>query len=86
MMECEDNIGSLANKLFHNLPSFIETSQFENGCPPMVKKFVIHAIVRSDLANSQKNIIEKCVNICHDTICLQSNCNGKEKTSLSIGE
>ena len=83
-INCQTNVGYLANTLFKNTPSFEEVSSCEMGCSARVKKLPVAQINYEWMCQTDfYNIIIKNVILSGKRKCCQEDCPGYETTTLS---
>ncbi|EZA53598.1 hypothetical protein X777_06927 [Ooceraea biroi] len=83
-INCETNVGSLANIIFKNNPSFEEISVCNMGCPSQTQKLPAAQIDFNLLLQDDfYNIIENNIVLKGKKKCCQIGCSGFEMTTLS---
>lgn len=83
-IDCQTNVGYLANMLFKNTPSFEEISICSMGCPERTKKLPV-AQIDNNLIQQKDfyNIINDNIILTGKRKCCQKDCSGFETTTLS---
>lgn len=82
-IDCQTNVGFLANIIFKNTPSFEELSECNLGCPARYKKLPVAQIDRNLLLqNDFYNVIQNHIILTGPKKCCQKECSGYETTML----
>lgn len=84
-INCNSNVGALANQIFAICPSYEETWICEKGCLDNTVSYASYSLSIDDIFMDFENIITKChQNSSKNTIC-QNQCDGLRRVNKIVG-
>lgn len=88
IINCEDNVGSAAKKIFsHQFPSYKRVRNCEGGCPDNTTSFDCYEVLKTELISSNfQNLLARLINVSHYRTCQQKNCSSVNEDNDILGE